>query len=114
MAVLTDPSVKALMIAASDQTRGNEIATAINLGSNNALFPVGLIVATNVSTTIDFSSLLVGDRVVALAAGAGGAANGYVIATAGTLPAAAVVGSSYLVFRTLANALLVSQTVMKF
>lgn len=58
----------------------------------------GAIVATSTSTTTDFGSLQVGDRVVVIPATAGNTVF-LTVATAGTLPVAAVVGSLYLVIR---------------
>jgi hypothetical protein len=55
-------------------------------------------VATNVSATIDFGALKVGDKVIKIPAVAGNAIF-YTVAVAGTLPAAAVVGDLYTVFR---------------
>jgi len=57
-----------------------------------------LITATNVSTTIDFGALLVGDTVINIPDTAGNALFS-VVSTAGTLPQAAVVGDLYIVIR---------------
>ena len=57
------------------------------------------IVATSTSTTVDFSSLIVGDVIVVIPASAGNTIF-LTCATVGTLPAAAVVGSLYIVIRT--------------
>lgn len=59
----------------------------------------GTIVATSTSTTTNFSSLIVGDIIVVIPATAGNSIF-LTCATAGTLPAAAVVGSLYIVIRT--------------
>lgn len=56
------------------------------------------IVATSTSTTTDFGALQVGDLVIAIPASAGNTIF-YTVVTAGTLPAAAVIGSLYLVIR---------------
>lgn len=102
---LSTSAVMRLLVAAADQTLGNEIATAVNQGQQLAgstdRFCDFVITATSTSATTDFGALAVGDLVIAVPAGAGGAVNGYVIATAGTLPALAVVGSKYMVFRAL-------------
>lgn len=63
-----------------------------------------VITATSTSTTTDFSSLVVGDKIVVVPVAAGTPANTtgtyfLTCATAGTLPAAAVVGSLYIVIR---------------
>lgn len=63
-----------------------------------------LIVATSTSTTTDFGSLVVGDKILVLPVAAGTPANTtgtyfLTCATAGTLPAAAVVGNLYVVLR---------------
>ena len=55
-----------------------------------------IIVATSTSTTTDFGSLKVGDKVMYLPA-ALGEARFFTVATAGTLPAAAVSGALYVV-----------------
>jgi len=58
----------------------------------------GSIVANNVSTSVDFGSLLVGDYLVHIPSSPGGAQFAAVVAN-GTAPFAAVVGDLYLVFR---------------
>jgi len=57
-----------------------------------------LIIATNVSQTVDFPSLKVGDHVVRIPAVAGGS-QFVTVATVGTLGIAAVVGDMYIVLR---------------
>jgi uncharacterized YccA/Bax inhibitor family protein len=98
---LTAQEVKRLMIAATSADIGNQLADSINAGEDLALQTshtvAALIIATAVSTTTDFASLKVGDRVLVLAV-AGGAAL-VTVATVGTLPQAAVVGSIYVVMR---------------
>lgn len=99
---LSTPNVTQLMIAAASQDGGNQIADQINLGaaisaaSSHTI--ANVIVATNVSTTIDFASLVVGDKILILPAVAGNSMF-VTCATAGTLPQAAVVGSLYVVLR---------------
>jgi hypothetical protein len=59
-----------------------------------------LIIATNVSTTLDFPSLKVGDHVVMVAPnGVVDQAEFTTVATVGTLAVAAVVGNLYIVLR---------------
>lgn len=62
------------------------------------LVVAGAIVATNVSQTTDFGSVLVGDKVAMVPATAGNA-DFITIATAGDLGQAAVVGNLYIVLR---------------
>lgn len=101
MALATD-TIKKLITALADKTAAQEMATAENTGillaAASGYTVKTLIVATNVSTTIDFASLAVGDKVLILPAVAG---NSMFVscATAGTLPQAAVVGSLYVVLR---------------
>jgi hypothetical protein len=105
MASLSTSAVKALMIALASETLGNEVATAIESGASHSDSGVadiaGFIIATNVSTTIDFATLKVADRVIKIPAVAGNAIF-LTVVTAGTLPAAAVVGDMYVVIRGLA------------
>lgn len=84
---------KVLRSALANKRVADQMITAISGWSTPAM-----IVATNVSTTIDFAALAVGDVVTHIPATAGNA-NFWVIATAGTLPAAAVVGDLYVVHR---------------
>jgi hypothetical protein len=114
MATLSDKAVRQIATAVADVGLGNEIATNINLVAGAPFVLASVIVATAVSPTTDFGSLKVGDRVLALAAGAGGAVNGYLVATAGTLPAAAVIGSNYWVFRSTAQQTIDTQLSFKF
>ena len=58
----------------------------------------GAIVATSTSTTTNFGSLLVGDTIVHVPASPGNVQSG-LVAVAGTLPFAAVVGDLYMVLR---------------
>lgn len=93
-----------LCIATTDSNVGNEIASAINNGNAAALASgvthPAAIVAAHVSTTTDFAALAVGDLVAHIPATAGNSQL-LTVATAGTLPVAAVVGDLYLVIRTL-------------
>lgn len=102
MALLTENEVKRLMIATTSQTVGNSIADAINLGSvasaASSHTVKALIVATNVSQTVDFGALLVADKILVIAAAAGNA-HFVTCAVAGDLGEAAVVGSLYVVLR---------------
>ena len=93
--------VKKSMTALTSTVAGNEFATLLNSGCASALAShicVGAIVATNVSQTIDFGSLLVGDIVIRIRVAAGNTIF-RVCATAGNLGAAAVVGAIYVVLR---------------
>jgi hypothetical protein len=101
---LSTELVKRLMHAVTDQALGRELVDAINKGSAaggqivSAL--AGAIVATNVSQTVDFASLKVGDLVAMIPATAG-SADFITVATIGDLGQAAVVGNLYLVIRPL-------------
>ena len=83
----------------------NEITNTVNSITNTVNFVVAnVIVATNVSTTIDFGSLVVGDRIIVVPVAdtppADTTGTYYLTcATAGTLPAAAVVDNLYVVLR---------------
>jgi hypothetical protein len=100
---LLENDVKRLMIATSDADTGNRLADAISAGQEMAALTshivVGAITATNVSQTVDFGVLKVGDLVVMIPATAGSADFIGPVATAGTLGQAAVVGNLYLVLR---------------
>lgn len=102
---LSDNAVRRCCVALGSQDAGNELATAINNGaagaSQDAYCVPALIVATNVSQTIDFGALAVGDKVIHIPTVAG-SAQFLSIATAGTLGVAAVVGDLYLVLRAFA------------
>lgn len=101
MALSADAN-KRLLIALTSKDAGNEVANALNIaiaGGAQDLFCVpAVIVATSTSTTTDFGALAVGDKVIHIPAVAGGAVF-VTVATAGTLPIAAVVGDLYVVFR---------------
>ena len=60
--------------------------------------PASLIVASHVSPTTDLGTLQAGDKVLVIPAAAGNC-HFVTVATAGTLPEAAVVGSLYVVLR---------------
>lgn len=91
-------AVHHLISGACDRTLGNLVADAVNQAQMSSHLVAGVIVATAVSPTTDFASLLVGDRVVIITAAAGQAQH-VLVATKGTLPQAAVVGSLYVVIR---------------
>lgn len=103
MSALAENTVKSLILALTDAGRGNEVAVKLNqidvLAGLTTRTIAATIIATNVSQTIDFGSLIVGDHVVIVPAAAGNA-QFVTIATAGTLGQAAVVGSLYVVLRT--------------
>jgi len=88
-------SAKRLMIALASQPEGNEVAGILN---NSSFGIPAAIIATNVSTTLNFSALAVGDILVHIPHTAGNAAFESIV-TAGTKPSAAVVGDLYLVIR---------------
>jgi hypothetical protein len=75
----------------------NRVAQAL-IASLGAYSIPALIVATNVSTTIDFGALAVGDKVLHISV-AGGTNDLTTVATKGTLAEAAIVGDVYVVFR---------------
>lgn len=102
---LSADAVKRLMVGLASADAGNEVATAIDKGvAHAAQSPICIaaaITATNVSQTIDFGSLKVGDIVVMIPAVAGNSDFIGPIAVAGNLGQAAVVGNLYLVLRAL-------------
>jgi hypothetical protein len=88
-------TAKRLMIALGKQSSGNEAAGILN----NDVYGMPLvIVATSVSTTVNFSGLQVGDLLVHIPATAGNAAFEKIV-TANTKPSAAVVGDLYIAVR---------------
>lgn len=100
---LSEALVKRLMHAVTDQVLARELVDAVNAASALAAVQASIgiaaaIVATNVSQTIDFAALAVGDQVLMIPATAGNA-DLITIATAGTLGQAAVVGNIYVVLR---------------
>lgn len=118
MAKLTTQTVKNLMSAVLGQTEGNDVATKLNqadaLAEGVTHKFVSLIIATNVSQTIDFGILRVGDQVMMIPATAGSADQIGPIAVAGNLGQAAVVGNAYLVFRSVVTPLAAAVTSEKF
>lgn len=98
MSLKTDTKYRA-QIALADKTAGEDLTNNIDaLTSQHPYVVAALITATATSTTTDFKSLKVGDKVLILPATAGDA-QFVSVATAGTLPQAAVVGSLYVVLR---------------
>jgi len=96
---LVNQAVKNIMSAVGSQEFGNLVVDGVNAGLLASHVIANVIVATNVSTTVDFAGkLAVGDKVIAIPAVAGNSIF-YTVATAGTLPAAAVVGTLYVVIR---------------
>lgn len=91
-----------LLVALTDRTIGQEVINSLNAanaGTQQDLFVTPLlIVATNVSQTIDFGGLVVGDKVIHIPTVAGNS-NFVTCAVVGTLGVAAVVGDLYLVMR---------------
>jgi len=99
---LSENLTKRLMHAVTDQDLGRELVDAVNQGQALASLcshgAAAAIVATNVSQTVDFGALQVGDQVLIFPAVAG-TSQFLTVATAGTLGQAAVVGDLYLVLR---------------
>lgn len=99
---LSTELVKRLMHAVTDQALGRELVDAINKGqaqgAQSLVCVAAAIVATSVSQTVDFGSLRVGDKVIAIPATPGNA-DFITISVAGDLGQAAVVGDLYLVLR---------------
>lgn len=97
-------ATKRLIESLASQDAGNEVATILNRSSSGqaqaAWTMAAVIVATNVSATIDFAALKVGDQLVHIPAVAGNAAF-ETVATAATKPSAAVVGDLYVALRAL-------------
>ena len=94
-------TTRKLITALADKDAANEIVTALNTSVVAYLtgsYVPAVITATAISATTDFGALVVGDKVVVVPAVAGNVIF-YTVATAGTLPAAAVVGSLYVVLR---------------
>ena len=118
MAKLATQTVKNLKSAVLGQTAGNDVATKLNqadaLATGATHIIAGAIVATNVSQTIDFGSLAVGDLVAMIPAVAGNADFIGPIAVAGTLGQAAVVGNLYIVLRSVVTPLAAATTSEKF
>lgn len=99
---LSNDAVKRLMTAMSSADAGNEVASAINNGlaaaAQGAFIVPTIITATSTSTTTNFADLAVGDIVLQIRPSA---ATGHfmAVATAGTLPEAAVISDKYVVLR---------------
>lgn len=102
MSALSKSAVNRLLLALTSKDLGNEVADAINKGeavaAQTAYVIAAVIVATNVSQTVDFGKLKKDDFVLHLGAAAGNA-DFQKIATAGDLGEAAVVGDLYVVLR---------------
>ena len=98
-------TVQKMIIALAGKNSGNELATAVNLGSAHAAASAASIplavVATSTSATTNFAALAVGDLLVHIPATAGNAVF-ETVATAGTKPSAAVVGDLYIAIRAFA------------
>ena len=99
---LSTSLVNRILLAFTSKDLGNEAVNAINKGAavadQTGWCAARLIVATNVSQTVDFGSLKLGDKILHIPATAGNA-DFQVCATLGTLPVAAVVGDLYVVMR---------------
>jgi hypothetical protein len=95
---LSDAQIKKLMSAVTDQSTGNLVADGIDAGLLSTHVVTMVKIATNVSQTVDFAALAVGDIVVIIPA-ALGTSMFRTVATAGTLGQAAVVGSLYIALR---------------
>jgi len=98
MANLSVDTVNRLMISLTSQQAGQEVVNAMNNAASAGWYLPTLIIATSTSTTTDFADLVVGDIVGILPASAGNS-HFVEVATAATLPEAAVIGSLYVVFR---------------
>lgn len=102
---MSQNALRRLIIALSGAKPGNEVASMIESGNAMAAASAwsipAAIIATNVSTTIDFAALAVGDLLVHIPAVAGNSIF-ETVATAGTKPSAAVVGDLYIVLRAFA------------
>jgi hypothetical protein len=105
MALLSAAAVKSVAIALANKPAAEELCVAANngdaLGRASGMAVVACIIATNVSQTVDFAALAVGDQVLMIPAVAGSSVR-ITIATAGNLGQAAVVGNAYLVLRAFA------------
>lgn len=88
--------------AVTSQAAGRNIIDAINQGAalagQSAKSIPAAIIATSVSTTVDFGALKVGDLLIHIPAAAGNSAFESIV-TAGTKPSAAIVGDLYVVLR---------------
>lgn len=99
---ISDDLTKRLALATTSIDNGNALADILNgaqaLVAQGPVVIAAAIVATNVSQTIDFAALKVGDKVAMIPATAGNA-DFISPSVAGDLGQAAVVGNLYLVFR---------------
>jgi hypothetical protein len=95
MALKADTKYRTL-VALADKVAADDLIAHVDAQTKL----VKAIVATNVSTTQDFSVLKIGDKVIQIPATAGNA-QFLPITTAKTLPEAAVVGDLYVVLRDL-------------
>lgn len=87
------PAAKVLKSALANTRVANQVIAAIS-----GMATPAAIIATSVSTTVDFAALAIGDILIHIPAAAGNAAFEKVT-VAGTKPSAAVVGDLYLVMR---------------
>jgi hypothetical protein len=87
------PAAKVIQKALANTRVANQVVAALS-----GLSTPAAIIATHADATTDFAALMVGDIVLHIPATAGNTSFG-VVATAGTAPAAAVVGDLYLVHR---------------
>jgi hypothetical protein len=98
---------KLLINALTQAPAANEIATALNASTaaskniaGQVLGLAGAIIATSISTTVDFGTLKKGDITIHIPVNASAATIGFLtVATAGTLAAPAIVGDLYLILR---------------
>lgn len=101
MALQADTKYR-MFIALTKKEASDDLVAAVEAGqaavAQTASTVAAAIVATATSTTTDFAALKVGDLVLQIPATAGNAQK-LVVATAGTLPEAAVVGDLYVVLR---------------
>jgi len=99
---LSTSLVNRILLAFTSKDLGNEAVNAINKGAaladQTGWCAARLIVATNVSQTVDFGALKIGDKVLHVPSAAGNA-DFRTCAVAGDLGAAAVVGDLYVVMR---------------
>ena len=91
---------KHLASALTSQAHANSLVDAVNAGSAvvGTHLVAGLVKATSTSTTTDWASLAVGDKVLQISTTPGNP-DMMTVVTAGTLPQAAVIDDHYLVFR---------------
>ena len=94
MSIISSKTKRILEVALANRVAKNEIVSAF--GSHAVAL---CVVATSTSTTVDFSSLKVGDLLVRIKAGATGGALFDICVLDGTAPSAAVVGDLYIALR---------------